>query len=387
MIWPIRVSQLAEIMACPGSWLLQTLHPEADNVINEAAAEGTAGHEVAADILKAIASPSSGGPRSALSYVGHVASNGVVIDRSVAEAVAEYERDVSGVLHRLGNAQALRVEESVEVIPGVLGGTPDAWIYDNKSNELIVWDLKLGHNPVEAFENWQLLGYLMGLLNKIQITGLADQYLKVSLRIVQPRAPHRLGVVRRWDFIASEARGYFNLIADRCQQVITTDASRTVAGSQCLFCSARAHCETLQKSGAKAIEFSGSAQSIPVDYAAAAVELDLVDRAIELLKSRRSGLREAVEYALKSGTQIREFVLEPKFGRDVWTVPDDDLFIIGDSVGIDLRVVKPLTPTQAKSAGMIPDLVDNLRERKAAGFELVRADQSTARAIFGSNTK
>lgn len=384
-MWPIRVSQLAEIMGCPGSWLLQTIHPEPDGLINEAAAEGTAGHEVAADILRAIACPSSGGTRSAISYVGHVASNGVTIDRSVAEAVAEYVRDVQGAIHLLGNAAGLQVEQPIEVIPGVLGGTPDAWLYSPRDNTLIVWDLKLGHGPVEAFENWQLLGYLSGILDKLKISGLADQFLKVSLRIVQPRAPHRLGPVRRWDFIASEARGYFNQIRARCEQVITSDNPRTVAGPQCLYCSARANCDTLQRSGAAAVEFAGSAQSIPVEYAAAAVELDLVERAIDLLKSRRSGLREAVEYALKSGQQVREFVLEPKYGRDVWSVPDEDLFIIGDSVGVDLRVVKPLTPTQAKSAGMLPDLVDNLRERKAAGFELVRADQSTARAIFGAN--
>lgn len=380
-MYPIRPSALPQLMHCAGAWLLQAMHPEPDGLINQPAADGTAAHEVAAEIARALKSP-QGTPRDPMAYVGHVASNGATLDRSLCEAVAEYMRDVLGVLHTYGDAQALHVEEPIEIIPDVLGGTPDLWYFSARANVLTVWDFKTGHDPIEAFENWQLLAYLQGILQKLGINGLADQYLKVELRIVQPRAPHRLGTVRKWGFIASEARGYFNRIADRCRDILTSDAPRTKAGTQCLYCSARANCDTAQRAGAAAIEFVGAATSIPFDPAGASYELALLDRMIEAAKTRRSGLVQAVETAIRSGQPVAEFVLEPKYGRDVWAVPDADLYVIGDSLGVDLRNTKPITPTQAKSAGLPPDLVDNLRESKQSGFQLVRADQSLARQVF-----
>ncbi len=314
-----------------------------------------------------------------MALVGTTASNGVVLDRSLCEAAAEYARDVRRIS---GEGGELHIEEAIEVIPDVLGGTPDAWHYHG--SKLTIWDFKSGHDPIEAFENWQLLGYLDGILRKLGVNGLADGFLRVDLRIVQPRARHRLGPVRSWPFMASDARGYFNRIADACANVLTGNPA-TKSGNHCRFCSARAYCEAANKAAGAALDFIASTSSIPLDPAAAAYELDLLEKAIEAAKTRRGGLTEVVEHAIRGGKQIAQFALEPKYGRDTWAVPDCDLFIVGDALGVDLRNTKPLTPTQAIAAGMSPDVVSNFRERKPTGFELVRVDSATARQIFGSN--
>lgn len=371
MNWPIRVSSLAQLIGCGGSWVMQAMHPEAPDAINQAAAEGTAAHEAAALVLK-------GEAPAVMGLVGWTASNGVVLDRGLCEAAAEYVRDVQRTAAEGGE---LHIEQTMGVIPDVLGGTPDAWHWHG--SKLTIWDFKSGHNPVEAFENWQLLGYLMGILRARGINGLQDGFIRVDLRIVQPRALHRQGTIRSWTFIADAARGYFNRIEDACRDVLTGNPA-TKSGNHCLYCSARAYCPAAARAAGAALEFIGSASSIPLDPAAAAYELDLLERAIEAAKTRRSGLTEVVEHSIRGGKQIAQFVLEPSYGRDTWTVPDENLFIMGDLLNVDLRKTTPLTPTQAIAAGMSPEVVNNLRERKQSGFKLVRADACTAKQIFGS---
>jgi hypothetical protein len=352
---------------------MQAIHPESPDAINQAAAEGTAAHEAAALILT-----DTNPAADPMGLVGWSASNGVQLDRSLCEAVAEYVRDVRRVAAEGG---ALHVESPIEVIPDVLGGTPDAWhVHGSK---VTIWDFKTGHQPIEAFENWQLLGYLMGVLRKLGINGLQDGFTRVDLRIVQPRARHRLGTIRSWPFIADAARAHFNFIESTCRDVLTGNPA-TKSGPHCLYCSARAFCETAARAGASAIDYIGSTNSIPVDPAAAAYELQLLERAIEAAKTRRGGLLEVVEHSIRSGKQIAQFVLEPKYGRDSWIVPDSDLFVMGDALGVDLRNTKAITPTQAIAAGLSPDVVQNLRDRKTSGFELVRVDSASAKQIFGS---
>jgi len=372
MNWPIRVSNLAQLIGCGGSWVMQAIHPEAPDAINQAAAEGTAAHEAAALVLK-------GEAPDVMGLIGWTASNGVQLDRSLCEAAAMYVRDVQRIAAEGG---ALHVEETIEVIPDVLGGTPDAW--HHFGSKITIWDFKSGHDPIEAYENWQLLGYLMGVLRKMGINGLQDGFIRVDLRIVQPRARHRIGPIRSWTFIADAARGYFNVIEDTCSKVLIGEAS-TRSGSHCAYCSARAYCEAATKAAGAALEFIGSTSSIPLEPEAAAYELELLEKAIEAAKTRRGGLLEVVEHSIRSGKQIAQFVLEPKYGRDTWSVPDENLYIMGDALGVELRNTKPITPTQALAAGLSPDIVNNIRDRKATGFELVRADASTAKQIFGSN--
>lgn len=370
-MWPVRVSSLAQLIGCGGSWVMQAIHPESPDEINQAAADGTAAHEAAALVL-------TGGAPDVMGLIGWTASNGVQLDRSLCEAAAEYVRDVQRVAAEGG---ALHIEEPIEVIPDVLGGTPDAW--HQHGSKITIWDFKSGHDPIEAFENWQLLGYLMGVLRKLGINGLADGFTRVDLRIVQPRALHRLGTIRSWTFIADAVRGHFNIIEDACRNAITGNPA-TKSGRHCLHCSARANCETSARAAGAAIEMIGGTNSIPVDPAAAAYELELLERAIEAAKTRRGGLVEVIEHSIRSGKQIAQFVLEPSYGRDSWNVPDENLFIMGDALGVNLRNTKPITPTQAIAAGLSPDVVQNLRDRKTSGFKLVRADASTAKQIFGS---
>ena len=92
----------------------------------------------------------------------------------------------------VGHVSETRVRASV--IDKDLWGTADFLLWQN-GNVLYVYDYKFGKGvPVEAEENEQMLIYALGAMEKIGCRA----YDRIELVIVQPRAPHADGPVRRW---------------------------------------------------------------------------------------------------------------------------------------------------------------------------------------------
>lgn len=384
-----RPSQLSVLVKCNGSWELSQLFPDVDEG-SEAAAEGTAAHEVAADILNAfldVNAPSI----CEQDRVGQTASNGVVITKEMFDSAREYCNAVLKVSNQHGLMRSRLVEQFM-MIPDVdplCGGTPDCWAFDEKTGTLYVWDFKHGHLIVEPFENYQLIAYAVGALRQldtegvIKFNGTTDQTIRVNLTIIQPRAYHREGTVRTWSCFASDLRPYVNTLVQTCEAIMGGNV-QTRAGSQCLYCSARGNCETLQRAGGAVLEFSQRAQGVPFEAKAAALELDFVERGIELLKARRSGLEAQVEAKVKAGEQVPYFSLQPSYGRTDWAASTDEVLAVSDALGVDIRKpVDLLTPKQAETAGLPQDIVAAFSSRKSTGMKLVRDLGNSARRVFG----
>src|SRR5690606_19069954 len=89
-----------------------------------------------------------------------------------------------------GTMRDMHIEEYIDLscIYAGMYGYIDNWLLDTKANTLYVWDAKFGHRGVDAFENWQLITYVAGLLEQLSINGFVDQNLNVSLRVSQPRS-------------------------------------------------------------------------------------------------------------------------------------------------------------------------------------------------------
>lgn len=170
---------------CPGSVdVVSKLPPQPDS---DYAREGTAAHELAERCLKEYRLSASG-------LVGQFAKNGVMWDDDMAEAVDIYTSTIIKDMAAHGcYKKDIQIENKFHLvhIDENAFGTNDANL-QVFLKKLIVYDFKYGAGmPVEVEENKQMLYYGLG-------AAMEGDYPEVELVIIQPRAPHQDGPVRRW---------------------------------------------------------------------------------------------------------------------------------------------------------------------------------------------
>lgn len=366
-------SSAARWMACPGSVLLEAGFPETEQ--NPAAAEGDAAHWAASELLT-----------GAQVAVGQVTPNGAALTDEMIDAAELY---ADNVVSTVGAGRA-HVEERV-AIPWVgddCSGTPDAWAMvqspDGKRSTLYVWDFKFGHRHVAAFENPQIIAYVCGLLDSMGIDGDRDQLIAVVIRIVQPRNYHRDGPTREWSVNAAQLRGLFNLMAAAAEATRAPNPP-CVVNPECRDCRGRHACEALAASTAWTLDAATSSLPLKLPPEAVGAELRRVDRALELLKARRTGLEQDAVHTIRAGGRVPFFKIEASAGRERWKSPAADVAAMGALMGLDLK--KPLdvvTPAQARKKGMAADVVGAFAERPSGALTLVPDDGAETRQAFSN---
>src|SRR3546814_2449740 len=112
--------------------------------------------------------------------------------------------------------------------------TGDAVLYRPSTGELRVYDLKYGRGvPVEVERNSQELYYGLGA-TMAEPGRLVNT---VELVIVQPRAPHRDGPVRRWETTGMELPDWAVELVDAAKRTARPDAPMNT-GEWCKSCTA-----------------------------------------------------------------------------------------------------------------------------------------------------
>ena len=251
---------------CPGSVVLEA--QVADDRSSDAANEGTAAHELAAWALTI-----NKDPGDMLGRVIDITGDDVVtrfllgstphkgdtnrwpVDEDMVEAVRVF---VDFVRERKGE---LSVEQRLDIshVHPDCWGTGDAIVFNEDGGHLWVIDYKHGRGVVvEAEGNPQLLLYAMGALKRFDNRGVK----MVSMAIVQPRADHPKGPIRRWTVNLEELgveeaklRNAYRLV-DEAQVTYGRAAiddgevgpnwfdAYTAAGDHCRFCKVGATCPT-----------------------------------------------------------------------------------------------------------------------------------------------
>lgn len=367
---------------CTGWVTMALTYPETEE--SEEAKEGTASHEVAARMLEASARANLGYP-SREATVGSVAENGVVISEEMYDAAELYAADVGAVMRERSvfGGDALGIEARLEMprIHELSFGTCDAYLYDRNNGELFIWDYKFGFEIVEAFENWQAINYACGILDKLGIDGLQDQYLKVRIRIAQPRAFHRDGPIREWVVMASDLRGYFNILQANAAEALGP-APETRSGSHCKHCSARHACPAALQAGVRLYEVA--AQPVPVELSAdaLAVQFAIVQRAKKQLEYLESGYEEQLKGLIRSGKAVPGYRVEESVGRERWTRPVEEVFALGDMLGHDLRDPKAITPNAARKLGIDAAVITAYSEKPRTGLKVVPDNGNKAKQVF-----
>src|ERR1700761_7530512 len=190
----VAPSALAITVPCPASLTMQEQIPAPPD--SDAALEGDVGHKVA--LTYGTFGPAMGRKLCPVGTVIKHAGRDWTVDDDMVDGALLYAENV----HPAG-----RFEESVVIsdLPECFG-TPDFFKYDTKGGGadgtypvFDIVDYKYGHRAVDPFENFQLMSYLLGVVEQLNKSPQRiSEGTEVRFKIVQPRAYHREGPVREW---------------------------------------------------------------------------------------------------------------------------------------------------------------------------------------------
>lgn len=322
---------------CPGSVALIATCPPAKE--SSYAKEGTAAHELAQVCLL------KGKP--ARHYLGQPMGGGLVISEDMADAVQVYLDTVLKDKEEVGKGR-LVVETSFdlsELHPG-LYGTNDAMLMQ-EYGKLTVYDYKHGAGvPVEVKDNPQLLYYALGAL-------LQGDYDPVEVVIVQPRAPHRDGPVRRFTYSQKQVLEFGQWLVSRVKETKKRDAA-LVAGHWCKFCPATSKCPAVmqQIQEAAKTDFAEASPKLPKP---ANMDMDRLVKVLSLIPLMDDWVRaveEEAETRAKRGERIPGFKLVKKKSNRAWidekAAETEFVGYLGDKAYAPRKI---LSPAQMEKAG------------------------------------
>jgi Protein of unknown function (DUF2800) len=369
------VNSAGQWIKCPASVQAQQTFPRVGDV-SQSTLEGRACHELAQKMIGAI----HGDPNAPLfgDLVGSLSKDGVLITQELFEAAREYVNDV---LSMCGDNN-LHIEKrvSLEDFLPEWWGVPDCYIYNDLDNHLTIWDAKFGHELVNAVENWPMMIYAMGLCRKLDL----DNQCKITLRVVQPRGFHSGGTTREWSLSRVDLLIYEHQLKEVLKDVARRNPPAQV-GSQCKYCTARSHCDTLSRVNYENIDYMNDLHTHNLTGHSLGVELKLLQRAKKMLDYRLSGLEEQAVHELKTGSHVSFFGVKEGTGRERWRkdVPTDQLIMMGNLMGVDIR--KPVeldTPAQVRKKGIDETVIKEYSETPSTGLKLVKVDEKSIKSVF-----
>ena len=247
---------------CPGSIALTADIPNTSSIYAD---EGTCAHEVGEKALPL-------GPDVDLTkWVGEKLYKDVVVTEEMIEAVQVY----IDTIHGDGAKQApgpFEIEAKLDLswlCPDTFG-RGDYIQYFPGQRRLRVYDYKHGKGyVVEVKENPQAMIYGLGGLKLFRDMGLVIDI--VELIIVQPRAFHRDGMVRRWKITAANLMKWgYETLKPAVLDALGPKRTFLANGDWCRFCPAMGICPKLTE---KALETAGQDFDVVVGNAPGVVTL------------------------------------------------------------------------------------------------------------------
>lgn len=257
-----------------------------------------------------------------------------------------------------------------------LYGTADAIIYDAPLKTLRVYDLKYGKGiTVEVTDNEQLMYYGLGALLAPELSG--KEINEIELIIVQPRAPHDDGQIRRWKFSSIDLLDFTADLIEAAKRTLEENAA-IVPGDHCRFCPAAAICPELNK---KAQILAKQEFEVIVKNSLSVPKYDPIKLAttLEWLPSLKAFIESVNEFAYNEAVQGRcppGYKLVEKRATRKWIndVETENFLLNIDSVQKDqIYEIKLKSPAQIEK--MLPKekqiKMDELTIKASSGVVLV----------------
>lgn len=327
-------------MECPGSIRLTKDVSDTSSVF---AIEGSAAHEVAALCLQE--------QTKAVDYIGttvEIQKTKVIVTEEMAEHIQTY---VDCVMADVGNGDEFYVEQRFsleEVYPGMFG-TSDAVVLSPRNRTLRVYDFKYGQGiAVEVERNPQMMYYGVG--SALKFKGFEN----VELVVVQPRAPHKDGPVRRWQTDILDLMDFISDLQIAAQKTEDPDAALR-AGEHCKFCPAKAFCPELRNMSARAamVEFTPQgANTPPAPNFLTPEQINEILKHAKVVEMWIDAVREYAHQALVNGGTIPGWKLVRKRANRIW-LDEMEAAVTLSNAGLSedrIYTKKIISPAQAEKA-------------------------------------
>ena len=368
----LRPSAAGVWVHCPGSVTMQEQYPDTSGM---PALEGEASHWVVSETLSG---------RGATKFLGAIVPNGVIVTQEMIDAARVM---IEAVLNTGPQLKRGHVEEQIAIsrIHSECGGTPDWWWYDEATNTVYIVDYKYGYGIVDPWNNWQLITYAIGVIDHITGgNGIADQNIRVVMKVVQPRPYHHCGPVREWVQVGSDLRAQANMLYESAQLALGGNP-KCVSGEQCRYCSARHACVAAQRAAQFGMDYTFQATPYELSAKAAGIEYRSLKRAFDAIKTRMTGIEEQILKLCRDGKGAETgLMIDRTMGNLKWK-SESEILAAADLLGIDISKPKePKTPKQVldKHKDFPKSLVDENTERTAGTEKLVPADKTLAAQVF-----
>lgn len=370
---------------CTGSVAMSEKFPaiESGDGVSEARLEGRAFHEVAQSLLdnaQFINLP--------VLAVDSMSKDGIVITDEIYDGAVEYTNDVLSYCddNKL-SYENIHIEEFIDTdhLSDDTYGYIDAWVFNPKSKTLVLWEGKFGHRYVDAFENWQMVCYVSGIIEAMLIDNINVTGLKIDMRVAQPRCFTGGDTIRSWLCSNDELKAHVTTVITAAFQA--RNGGTCKVGNWCHHCPGRYGCSTLQGVNFQGMDYQSSAEGRSLHGSDLALELRLLNRFEIALKARKSGLEAQAIAEHQNGQGVPGFMIEQGYGRKRWKKDTNkaEVIAMGDMLGVDLR--KPVeldTPSQALKKGVDESVIIEYSETPRTKVKLVEFNDSKARQVFSA---
>lgn len=302
---------------CPGCInLIRTLPVEIRDRASSYALEGTAMHRAGEQWLTTQREPDW----------ALFEWRGIELDTDCADAVKLYVNTVWTDQREFGGDLLVEKKFSLARLRPDMWGTNDAILARCKDRVLRVYDFKGGKGVVvEVPNNSQLLYYAYGAI--LNLPGINID--TVELIVVQPRARHPEGPIRRWRIDLIDAYDWsvrLKIAADRTDD----PAAPLIAGPWCKenFCPAAGVCKTYRDyiSAQAGIDFANvqPPKALPDPRAMTAAELARMLPLCEVAEQYAKLVWECAHAIADRGVPIPRYKLVAKRGKRQWMQEDRD---------------------------------------------------------------
>ena len=325
----LSASRTDRFMQCPGSYRLESLMPY--EPAGEAAAIGTAIHELSEIILRGGAIPNGTDP-------DHL---------SMAQGYANFVNTL--VENPRKKMIEVNLDEGLQSLHPALGGTADAILVDG--NHLHVIDLKTGRVAVDANDNKQLLTYALGAMRQLK----APNTIECTMHIFQPRVGHS-----KWTVSGLRLELHGRRLLEAAELALTSDAPTNPSPDACRYCKAKTICPSMREK----VQEVARADFKPDTT----VTPEMLDNAA-LVAAWADAVQSAAKEQLTSGAAIQGWTMRAGRKTKFWK----DEALVMEAFKDNLKVWELKSPSAVLKLGV--EVSEDLVGEKSAAPSLVKAKE------------